>query len=79
MSPQVYLKDGDDMHMILVKLIKPYLRNFIMRAVTCRADLVIWSFRYLSFNLKAPDRLHPWIFFSIHKADGYIVLPTSTK
>jgi len=50
-----------------------------MRAVTSRADLIIRSFRYLAFHLKAPNRIHPGIFFAIHEADWCIVHLTSTS
>lgn len=49
-----------------------YLRNFIMRAVTSWADLIIWSLKQLPLHLKTPDRLHPGIFFPIHQTDGHI-------
>lgn len=50
-----------------------YLRNFVMGAVTCRADLIIWCFRKLLFHFHAPNRPNPWILFTIHEADGNVL------
>lgn len=54
-----------------------YLRNFIMRTMTSRANLIIRSFRKLPFHSQTPYWLHPRVFFPIHKTDRYIAHLTS--
>ena len=51
-----------------------YLRNFIMRTVTRRTDLIVWSIGDLLLHLMAPWRLHPRVLFAVHETDRYIVL-----
>lgn len=58
-----------------------YLRDLIMRAVTSRANFVIWCIGHLTLDLETPNGSYPGVFFAIHKAywDALNLAPEQNK
>ena len=54
-----------------------YLRDFIVRTMASRADLIVWNFWKLPLHLLAPYRPHPWILFPVHETNRNVVFSAS--